>query len=117
MDILVTEEIESPALTALEHKYRVVREPTVWSQRIRLSELLSQAKTIIVRNQTQLTADLLASAPRLLAIGRHGVGLDNIDVETASKLGIVVLAPLGANATSVAEFTIGLMVSLARRIP
>jgi D-3-phosphoglycerate dehydrogenase len=71
----------------------------------------------MVRNQTQLTAEVLAAAGKLIAIGRVGVGLDNIDVATATRLGIVVIAPLNANAVSVAEFTIGLMLALARKIP
>jgi D-3-phosphoglycerate dehydrogenase len=52
-----------------------------------------------------------------VGIGRVGVGLDNIDVATASRMGIVVVAPLNANATSVAELTIGLMLAMARKLP
>jgi D-3-phosphoglycerate dehydrogenase len=52
-----------------------------------------------------------------LGIGRLGVGLDNIDVAAASSLGVVVVAPFNANATSVAELTLGLILALARKIP
>ena len=60
---------------------------------------------------------MLAAARSLVAIGRVGVGLDNIDVAAATKLGIVVIAPLNANAVSVAELSLGLMLALARNIP
>jgi len=107
MDILISEDLRSPALSQLEAKYQVVREASLWQQHARLKESIAQARTIVIRNQTRLTAELLAAAPHLMAIGRVGVGLDNIDMAAASKLGIVVVAPLNANATSVAELTCG----------
>lgn len=78
---------------------------------------MAEARAIMVRNQTQVTGDLITSAAMLIGVGRVGVGLDNIDVATASKLGVVVVAPLNANAVSVAELALGLMLALARKIP
>src|SRR5207244_3205661 len=72
---------------------------------------------LVVRNQTQVTAKLLEAAPQLIGIGRVGVGLDNIDLAAASKRGIAVVAPLNANATSVAELALGLILAIARKIP
>ncbi len=117
MDILITEDLNSPAIDKLAAKYKIVREPALWKDPAKLKETIREARTVMVRNQTQLTADVLASAPKLVGIGRIGVGLDNIDVPAATKSGIVVVAPLDANATSVAELTIGLMLALARKIP
>lgn len=117
MDILISEELVSPAIERLAAKYSVLREGALHKDPARLRELIRDARTILIRNQTKLTADVLAAAPKLIGIGRLGVGLDNIDVETASKLGIVVIAPLNANAVSVAELTLGLMLALARKIP
>ena len=57
------------------------------------------------------------AAPRLIGIGRVGVGLDNIDLKTATERGITVIAPLEANAVSVAELTLGLLLALARKLP
>src|SRR4051794_10610128 len=115
MDILVTEDIESPAIDNLGHRYGVVRDGSLWKQPEKLQTTLQSARTVIIRNQTRLTKELLEQAPQLIGIGRHGVGLDNIDMETASRLGIVVIAPLGANATSVAEHTLGLLLALCRK--
>jgi len=117
MDILITEAFDDPAITRLEAEHNVVHEPGAFQDSARLRELIAEARTIIVRNQTQLTAEVLEAAPNLIGIGRMGVGLDNIDVARASELGIVVVAPLDANSTSVAEMTLGVMLGLARRIP
>ena len=117
MDILITEDLQSPAIDALAAKFSVVREPLLWKDAAKLKAALANARTVMVRNQTQLTADVLGAAPRLVAIGRVGVGLDNIDLPTATQRGITVIAPLDANAVSVAEVTLGLLLALARKIP
>lgn len=117
MDILISEDLDAPAIQKLADERTLVREPELWKSPAALKEKIREARTIIVRNQTQVTADLLAAAPNLIGIGRIGVGLDNIDVAAATKRGIVVIAPLNANATSVAELTLGLMLALARKIP
>jgi D-3-phosphoglycerate dehydrogenase len=117
MDVLISEDLDSPAIQKLGEKYSVVRDPVLWKNPEGLKAGIKAAKAIMVRNQTQLTAELLLAAPRLLGIGRIGVGLDNIDVEAASKNGIVVIAPLNANAVSVAELAFGLVLALARKIP
>lgn len=116
-DILITEELSSTELGALAEKHSVHMDPNLWRDQERLKELIRPARVVIVRHQTQLTAEVMRAAPALLGIVRWGVGLDNIDLEAASRLGIVVVAPLGSNAVSVAEFTMGLLLSLARRIP
>ena len=117
MDILISEDLDSPAIKKLGEKYQLLRAADLWKDTTRLKEAIRNVRAIMVRNQTQLKAEVLAAAPNLLAIGRVGVGLDNIDVEEATKRGVVVIAPLNANATSVAELTLGLMLALARKIP
>ena len=116
-DILVSEELVSPAVERMRATHHVLAEPELWKDEARLRVLLGEARCVMIRNQTKLTRGVLESAPDLLAIGRVGVGLDNIDVGAASELGIVVIAPLEANAVSVAELTIGLIIALARKIP
>jgi (S)-sulfolactate dehydrogenase len=117
LDILVTEDFAAPAIEHLRQRYEVVWDATLWKDPVRLRQMIATTRTVMVRNQTSLSHDLLAAAPQLLAIGRVGVGLDNIDVPAASGLGVVVIAPLGGNATSVAEFTLGLILAVARKIP
>ena len=72
---------------------------------------------IVIRSATKLTADVLERADRLKVIGRAGVGVDNVDVETATRRGIVVANAPESTVTSAAEHTIGLLVALARNIP
>src|SRR5437667_7251983 len=114
MDILITEDLGAPAIQKLATKWSVTREPGLWKNPSALTEKIRDARTVMVRNQTQLTAELLAAADKLIAIGRIGVGLDNIDVPAATKRGVVVVAPLNANAISVAELTFGLLLAVAR---
>src|SRR5258706_13400592 len=117
MDILICEELDAPSIQKLADRFTLVRDPGLWKDERSLKAKVRDARAIMVRNQTRVTAELLAAAPNLIGIGRVGVGLDNIDLQAATNLGIVVLAPLGANAVSVAELTIGLLLALARRIP
>jgi D-3-phosphoglycerate dehydrogenase len=117
MDILISEELDSPAIQKLSAKYKVVRQGNLWKNPAELKTAIAGVRAIMVRNQTQLTAEILAAAPQLLAIGRIGVGLDNIDLPAASKSGVVVIAPLDANAASVAELTMAFALALARKIP
>jgi D-3-phosphoglycerate dehydrogenase len=72
---------------------------------------------IVIRSATKLTADVLQHAERLKVIGRAGVGVDNVDVEAATRRGIVVANAPESTVTSAAEHTIGLLVALARNIP
>ena len=72
---------------------------------------------IVIRSATKLTADVLERAERLKVIGRAGVGVDNVDVDAATRRGIVVANAPESTVTSAAEHTIGLLVALARNIP
>jgi D-3-phosphoglycerate dehydrogenase len=82
-----------------------------------LEKELADADALVVRSAVQVDAKLLESAPKLRAIGRAGVGVDNIDIDAATHSGIVVMNTPGANAVAVAELALGLMISMARSIP
>tara|TARA_B100000678_G_scaffold14384_1_gene11358 strand:- start:1386 stop:3026 length:1641 start_codon:yes stop_codon:yes gene_type:complete len=77
---------------------------------------LKDADGLIVRSNTQVDAELLASAPQLKIIARAGTGVENIDVRAASARGILVINAPGANSVSVAEHTCALMLALGRSI-
>ncbi len=117
--ILVTENITGPDMDRLraETDLEVVFDPGLWQDAARLAEALAAAEGIIVRNQTKVTAELIAQAPGLKIIGRAGAGLDNIDTGAATEAGIVVSYTPRENSLSVAELALGLMLSLARMIP
>ncbi|MBI3252973.1 MAG: phosphoglycerate dehydrogenase [Candidatus Omnitrophica bacterium] len=82
-----------------------------------LKKQIADADACIVRSGTQLTADVIGAARKLKVIGRAGVGLDNVDVEAASKKGIIVMNTPGGNTISAAEHTFSLLMALARNIP
>src|SRR5262249_25587965 len=82
-----------------------------------LHDALQAAEGMIVRSGTRMTAELLENPGKLRAVVRAGVGVDNIDVATATRKGIVVMNTPGGNTVSTAEHTITLLLSLARHIP
>jgi D-3-phosphoglycerate dehydrogenase / 2-oxoglutarate reductase len=82
-----------------------------------LAEKIGDYDGIVIRSATKLTAEVLEKAGRLKVIGRAGVGVDNVDVEAATRRGIVVANAPESTVTSAAEHTIGLLVALARNIP
>ena len=82
-----------------------------------LGEIIGRYDAIVIRSATKLTADLIEKGTRLKVIGRAGVGVDNVDVEAATRLGIVVANAPESTVVSAAEQTIGLIVALARNIP
>jgi D-3-phosphoglycerate dehydrogenase len=82
-----------------------------------LANKIGDYDAIVIRSATKLTADLLERADRLKVIGRAGVGVDNVDVETATRRGIVVANAPESTVVSAAEHTIGLLVALSRNIP
>ena len=72
---------------------------------------------LIVRSQTKVTADIIAAADKLKVIGRAGVGVDNVDVEAATKKGIIVLNAPDGNTISTAELSVAMLLAVARLIP
>jgi D-3-phosphoglycerate dehydrogenase / 2-oxoglutarate reductase len=116
-DVLVTENIVGPAMESLKESFAVAFDGQLWQHPAPLAHAIAEVRALVVRNQTQVTAELLAQARRLEIIARAGVGLDNIDVEAASRAGIVVSFTPSQNSISVAELTLGLMLALARKLP
>lgn len=82
-----------------------------------LKALAPGAEGWLIRSGTQLTAELLAAAPDLRVVGRAGVGVDNVDLEAATRRGVVVLNAPDGNTISTAEHTCAMMLALARQIP
>jgi D-3-phosphoglycerate dehydrogenase len=82
-----------------------------------LADSIGRYDAIIVRSATKVTADLIERADNLKVIGRAGVGIDNVDVEAATRRGIVVANAPESTVISAAEHTIGLLVALTRNIP
>ena len=115
MKIVVAEKMSPSALKLLQEPGWTVVTPDQLNGS--LAEQLTDADALMVRSAVQVDANLLANASKLRVIGRAGVGVDNIELEPATRKGIAVMNTPGANAVAVAEQTIGLMLCMARFLP
>ncbi|MGB0225289.1 MAG: hydroxyacid dehydrogenase [Litorivicinaceae bacterium] len=112
--VLVTEFMDGSALAFLKNRVEVDYVPDLFERHDELLQRVETADALIVRNRTRVTSDLLAAAGHLKAIGRLGVGLDNIDQQAAAIANIQVLPATGANAIAVAEYVMSAMLHLRR---
>src|SRR5437763_64233 len=83
----------------------------------KLIEIIPQFAALIVRSETKVTSEVLNAAKKLRVVGRAGVGVDNVDVEAATRRGVVVLNAPGGNTVSTAEHAFSLLLCVARKIP
>jgi D-3-phosphoglycerate dehydrogenase len=114
MKVVVAEKISSSAIDLLrEPRWTIVTPDQVEGK---LASHLQSADALIVRSAVQVDADLLEHARKLRVIGRAGVGVDNIDLDAATRKGIAVMNTPGANAIAVAEHAMALMLAMARHI-
>ncbi len=114
MKVIVAEPL-SPAAIELLHAQKgwdiVITDPKGYA------EHLADADALLVRSAVKVNKSVLEKAPKLRVIGRAGIGVDNVDLPSATTAGVLVMNTPGGNAVSVAEHTLGLMLSLARQIP
>lgn len=82
-----------------------------------LISIIPDYDALLVRSETKVTAELLNAAKKLKVVARAGVGVDNVDVPAATRLGIVVVNSPSGNIQAAAEHTIALLMSMARNIP
>ncbi len=113
MKIVIAEKISRKAGDLLRAEKWRVAEPGPGE----LARELAKADALIVRSAVEVNAALLGLCPRLRVVGRAGVGVDNVDLDAATRRGVLVLNTPGGNAVSVAEHTVALMLALARSIP
>jgi (S)-sulfolactate dehydrogenase len=113
-DVLISEFMHAPTAETLKAGYGAHWDPDLWNKRQELLDRVGAAKAIIVRNATQVDAELLDAAPDLKVVARMGVGLDNIDLDACRLRGVEVCPSVGANAVSVAEYVIATAMILMR---
>src|SRR5882762_1524474 len=107
MKIVVAEKISASAVDLLrEPRWTVITHDQLEGK---LISHLETADALIVRSAVQVDAALLEHAPKLRVIGRAGVGVDNVDIDAATRKGIAVMNTPGANAVAVAELTLGII--------
>jgi D-3-phosphoglycerate dehydrogenase len=113
--VLVAENIGQSGIQLLEQHFDV-DVANGWS-REELAERIGEYEGILIRSATKLDAELIERAGRLRAVGRAGVGVDNVDVPAATKRGIVVANAPQSNVVTAAEHTMALLLALARNVP
>jgi D-3-phosphoglycerate dehydrogenase / 2-oxoglutarate reductase len=113
--VLIAEKIGDSGVDLLREHFEV--DLGVGWDRSELEQRIGEYEGILIRSATKLDGDLLAKATRLRAVGRAGVGVDNVDVPVATKRGIVVANAPESNVITAAEHTMALLLALARNIP
>ncbi len=113
--VLVAEELSPAAIAQLESGFQVRH--VNGADRTALLPALADVDAVIVRSATRIDAEALAGAPGLRVIARAGVGLDNVDVEAATKAGVMVVNAPSSNIVSAAEHAVGLLLAVARNVP
>ena len=108
--------MDAAAVAELRADFSVFYDPGLVDRPDDLVAAITEAQGLVVRNRTQVRGTLLAAARRLRAVGRLGVGLDNIDVDECQGRGIAVLPATGANETAVAEYVVATSLILLRNV-
>ncbi|MCX5716175.1 MAG: phosphoglycerate dehydrogenase [Candidatus Omnitrophica bacterium] len=115
--VLVSDPLSPEGIKILESEKDIKVDSKTKLTPDQLKQEIKNYDALIVRSATKVTKDVIEAADKLRVIGRAGVGLDNVDVEAASKKGIIVLNAPAGNTISTAEHTMAMMLSLSRNIP
>ncbi|MDK2971351.1 MAG: D-3-phosphoglycerate dehydrogenase / 2-oxoglutarate reductase [Candidatus Sumerlaeota bacterium] len=114
--ILVSDKLSEDGLEVLRKAgFEVDHLPEITQEEIR--ECIAKYHAWVIRSRSKATAEILEKAENLKVVGRAGVGVDNVDIDAASKRGIIVMNTPGGNTISTAEHAISMMMALARKIP
>ncbi|MBB2974690.1 D-3-phosphoglycerate dehydrogenase [Microbacterium endophyticum] len=113
--VLIAEELSPATIDALGPDFEVRH--VDGADRTALLPALADANAVLIRSATKMDAEAIAAAPSLKVIARAGVGLDNVDIKSATTAGVMVVNAPTSNIISAAELTVGHVLSLARRIP
>jgi len=113
--ILLSEPIEAAGMAALQGKAEIIISPDPSGDTV--GRLLRDADALILRTATKVTQDMIAASPRLKVISRTGGGLNNVDIDAATKHGVVVAGVKGPQDRYVAEHAIALIMALSKQLP
>src|SRR5438132_389459 len=118
MNVLICDPVSPKGIALLQQRSEF--KVTVLEKRLSEAELMPlvrDAAAMVVRSETKVTRKVIEAALRLRVVGRAGVGVDNVDVETATQHGVVVMNTPGGNTISTAELSFAMILNLARRVP
>lgn len=112
--VLIPEKVSPDGLALLESALDIDQKKGLSPEE--LEKIIGEYEALIVRSETKVTASLLRAAKKLKVVARAGVGVDNVDVDAATKLGIVVVNSPAGNINAAAEHTVALMLAVARNV-
>jgi len=117
MKILVSDPISDHGVELLKANPQFVVDKKIGLKEDELCAIIGEYDALVVRSQTKVTQRVLEAAKKLKIIGRAGVGVDNVDVEAATRRGVIVMNTPGGNTISTAEHAFSMMMAMARKIP
>ncbi len=117
MKVLISDNLHQDGIAIFERHPNIEVVARTGMSPEELKEQIKDADALAIRSATKVTTDLINAASRLKVVGRAGTGLDNVDIPSASKRGIVVMNTPGGNTITTAEHAISLMMALARNVP
>lgn len=117
MKVLVSDNLSDVGIEMFQKEEGIEVDVKVGLAPAELKSIIKEYHALVIRSATKVTADLLEAASNLKVVGRAGIGLDNVDIQAATKRGIVVMNTPGSNVVTTAEHTIAMMLSLTRNIP
>jgi len=115
--VLVADSISPKGVELLESGGQLLVEVRTGLKENELLAVAAEFSAIVVRSQTKITSKVIEAAKQLKVVGRAGVGVDNVDVDAATRRGVIVMNTPGGNTVSTAEHAFSLLVSIARNIP
>src|SRR6516162_854927 len=115
--VLLSDSLAPQGIEILERDSRILCDARPGLSGVELAEIISSYDALLIRSSTKVTREIIERAASLKVIGRAGVGVDNVDLDAATRQGIVVMnSPLG-NSVTTAEHTISMMMAMSRHIP
>src|SRR5439155_26044419 len=117
MKILVADPISKAGVELLRKNPSMEVDEKTGLPEDQLCQIIGEYDALIVRSQTKVNKRVIDAAKKLRVVGRAGVGVDNVDVDAATRRGIIVMNRPGGNTIATAEHTFPMMMALARKIP
>ncbi|MBV8914028.1 MAG: phosphoglycerate dehydrogenase, partial [Acetobacteraceae bacterium] len=116
MKVLISDKL-SPAAVDIFRRRGIEADVKTGLAPAELRGVIAEYEGLAIRSATKVTKELLEAAPKLRVVGRAGIGVDNVDVKSATARGVVVMNTPHGNAITTAEHAIAMMFALARQIP
>ena len=117
MRVLISDRMDTRCVEILESNPGIEVDVKTGLSPDELKEIIGEYAGLIVRSSTKVTEEILKAARNLRVVGRAGAGVDNIDVEAATRAGVIVMNTPGGNSVSTAEHSFAMLIALARNIP